>query len=618
MGANRIRPGQCVRVHPEVSHPRLEWGMAHRNSSGLVQSITHDGIVEVDFHGFLWYGLLSELDVGERTCAPLVRKRIALVIGNQEYTDTANYPPLMAASKDARKMEEKLRSIGFDFVHKVENIYHTDMASILRQLEQEVEHGSIVVIYFAGHGEVNYLVAKDSQADDASTKIHVDNIFNAISQWHAADMFVCFIFDCCRLKSDETSASRISAETAPSPEQIAKNQYYWAHSCQKFQPASETKDQGAFTQWLLHLLDQNMSVTELFEKVTSELGPRQRPSILLEAHQASAIKLASAQNVYTPSDACQLCQAASSSQSGSGSSEAHQERVDCYKASLEEKDPEPVELVEGIWDLKDLLPPKLHNAVGAAALERIDSSCLSQSFVDECTSSLNEWELQLFRHIFSSFLPHERSCFRGPLPDWVHELQRMIRADVLGGGHWSSTCALCLERSSPRLANAIQTTLSFLFRALAAQVKQLTGEHELPSLPADCLAGEDLLDHLFDEEFVAKIAFIMKLVEEGHESARSEAAQVIAVLSNFVLQINDGLKSAMSELLVRPEGVSNTADWKLDEAEGKVVRRVLGRFKQKKCELLASIPPTQRVFNMLDVLLPHLRDCVHGAEEGWI
>lgn len=398
MGANRIRPGQCVRVHPEVSHPRLEWGMAHRSSSGLVQSITHDGIVEVDFHGFLWYGLLSELDVAERTCAPLVRKRVALVIGNQDYMDTANYPPLMAATKDARMMEEKLRSIGFDSVHKVENIYHADMVSILRQLQQEVEHGSIVVIYFAGHGEVNYLMATDSQADDANTKIHVDSIFSAISQWHVSDLFVCFIFDCCRLKPEETSASRISAETAPSPEQIAKNQYYWAHSCQKFQTATETKDQGAFTSWVLHLLGKQLSVQELFEKVTSALGQRQRPSILLEAHQASAIVLASAQNVYTPSDVGQRCQDASSSPSGS--SEAYQDRVDRFKALVEEKDPEPLVIVEGIWDLQDLLRPDLQDAVGAAALERIDAVCLSQSFVDECTSSLDPWEL----HHISSHL----------------------------------------------------------------------------------------------------------------------------------------------------------------------------------------------------------------------
>ncbi|CAK9025217.1 E3 ubiquitin-protein ligase KEG (Protein KEEP ON GOING) (RING finger protein KEG) (RING-type E3 ubiquitin transferase KEG) [Durusdinium trenchii] len=628
--ANMIRPGELVRVHPRVTHPKLEWGTAQHSSSGLVQFISHDGVVSVDFDGCLWHGLLSELEIVEGAAAPLLRKRIAIVVGNRRHDDPI-YPELKGATNDSQKMHDKLRAMGFDFVLLVQDILHKDIHTYLCQVQNHVSHGSIVVFYFAGHGEQDHrtlLPMRDSKYKDDSTKVDVDDIFHTIAHWPVRDLFVCFVLDCCRLKPEESSASqtRISAVTTPSHAQLAANQYYWVHSCQKFRVASES-NHGDFTSLLLQFLDQHYCVQELFEKVTAQLGPWQRPSILQEGHEASQIVLASANNTYTPAaGGCQQCQDSSRSDSTNTSQASDLEAVERLKASICQG--EPGAIVDSLCETKGVLSPDLHAAVEEAAMEFLDVKNLGGVLdADNYTGQLAEEDVRTFKLIFEGVLCEQSETSRGSRSaqgscvGWMSKLKCAIQADMKAAdADWSATMPLvcCIQRVSPKLAGAIKMALASLSKAVKPEAEVVRADPlELHSAP-QAWVGQDLLDSLFDEEFSARVAFIMKLMQEGHLNAESQAAEVNAILTDRVLGLGDGFKAVMSELLRNPQTFPQMRDWKLCKKETEVVERVLRLHSCPKSKLLESIPPQQCAMNMLDVIQPMVAICLHdGHQQGW-
>ncbi|CAE7738519.1 KEG [Symbiodinium sp. CCMP2592] len=389
--ANRIRPGEPVQVRPQVSVPKFDWGGVNHSSVGVVESITHDGIVVVDFPCCCcWHGLLGELEIAQ------TRQRVALIIGNHTYIDKEAYPFLKGAKNDVEDIKNKLMSLEFDFVLKVENICRRDLEVFLRQLKDNVVNGSIVVIYFAGHGEEDHqtvlLVAPDS------TKIDTDFIFNAITGWSSKDLFVLFILDCCRLKSDDSSSSSSSRFTirAPPEKEMACNQLYCVFSCQKFKSAYE-KRHGDFGKCFLELVGEDLSVHELFDRVADRLRKpnRQQPEILSRSHEGSRIRLSSDKNIYR----------ASSLHAQAGSSDGSDESDDCMdelerlkelvqnvKTGDERARRDMVTMVDYLHDVREILRPRLTSALLGAALEGHDPALYEED--------LKPREVRRFRFVF--------------------------------------------------------------------------------------------------------------------------------------------------------------------------------------------------------------------------
>ncbi|CAE7030113.1 shkD [Symbiodinium sp. CCMP2592] len=366
--SNRIRPGETVQVRQQVLVPKFEWGGVNHSSVGVVESITHDGIVVVDFPSCCcWHGLLAELEIAAQ---PLTRKRVALIIGNHTYIDKEAYPFLKAAKNDGRDTQKKLGLLGFDFVLHVENMCKSDLAIFLRQLEQNVENGSIVVIYFAGHGEADrqtvLLAAHDSDSKQRSTKFDTDLIVHAIAGWSSKDLFVLFILDCCCLKSDECGSAPTTR--APVITNIACNQFYCVLSCQQFQSACP-KEHGDFSRCFLQCVDEEVSVHELFEKVAQKLGRRQRPQVWQEGHEASQIKLSCGENVYQASE---------------------DDKVERLKASIKEGDQRA--MLDHLCDVREILGPRLSYALEDAMLQGHIPAHYEQG--------LSRWEVIMFRFIF--------------------------------------------------------------------------------------------------------------------------------------------------------------------------------------------------------------------------
>ena len=99
---------------------------------------------------------------GDGAAAPLpAEKRVALVIGNAEYTFLTK---LRNSATDAEELAKALRGLGFDVIEG-RNLGRNDMQNALRDFGRKLEGASLALLFDAGHGlQMNgrsYLVPTD-------------------------------------------------------------------------------------------------------------------------------------------------------------------------------------------------------------------------------------------------------------------------------------------------------------------------------------------------------------------------------------------------------------------------------------------------------------------------
>src|SRR5688572_9378076 len=80
--------------------------------------------------------------------APAAAKRVALVIGNDQYS---NIPQLRKAVNDARTMNDTLKKLGFT-VLVAENQNRKGLSETLLAFDRMIEKGDTAFFFFAGHG----------------------------------------------------------------------------------------------------------------------------------------------------------------------------------------------------------------------------------------------------------------------------------------------------------------------------------------------------------------------------------------------------------------------------------------------------------------------------------
>lgn len=232
-------------------------------------------------------------------------KRVALVIGNSDYTSS----PLANPINDARDFESKLRRLGFnENIVKVENLKKSNIGKTIREFTSKIQEGDEVVFFYAGHGiqlkGVNYLPAVDadiqSEDDVALNSINVAQLLDRLEE---AKSGVKLIFlDACRnnpfargFRSSERGLNRMG--DAPSGTLISF----------ATRPGSVAADgtgrNGLYTSHLLKYIDTpGITIESLLKKVSSsvsvETNKKQEPwiegSISGEFYfQAEAISIAS-------------------------------------------------------------------------------------------------------------------------------------------------------------------------------------------------------------------------------------------------------------------------------------------------------------------------------------
>ena len=141
-------------------------------------------------------------------------RRVALIIGNSAYVSV---PALANPQRDAKKMAEALRAIGFDTVTLATDVSRDKMTETLRSFAAAADKADWAMVYYAGHGievnGVNYLIPTDakltSDRDVLFAAVPLDQVMAAID---GARRLKLVMLDACRDNPFATTAP--AAETA--------------------------------------------------------------------------------------------------------------------------------------------------------------------------------------------------------------------------------------------------------------------------------------------------------------------------------------------------------------------------------------------------------------------
>jgi len=207
----------------------------------------------------------------------LQENRVALIVGVKSYLGKdreGNSNELVNSINDARAMAEKLASLGFK-VLKREDMSSTELPGVLADLKSQITPGSIVALYFSGHGMQiggrNYLLLKDSNQENIKDieevkrySLALDSFIEIAKQQKAQNTFV--FLDACRsnpLKSRFNTVG-LAEVMAPSGSLIALSTKPGGFSWD----LSGVADNSLFTKHLVRHLDKdNTPVDQVMKTV---------------------------------------------------------------------------------------------------------------------------------------------------------------------------------------------------------------------------------------------------------------------------------------------------------------------------------------------------------------
>ncbi|MEQ1840487.1 MAG: caspase family protein, partial [Verrucomicrobiales bacterium] len=129
--------------------------------------------------------------------------RVALVIGNNDYTAEGNFPDLNNCRNDAALVKDSLERAGFTVIH-LEDADWQRMDEGLANFENAISKGGTAVFYFAGHGiefeGKNYLMGTNARLQARSRLgqegYDAETVAQAMLLAGAGSSFL--FLDCCR------------------------------------------------------------------------------------------------------------------------------------------------------------------------------------------------------------------------------------------------------------------------------------------------------------------------------------------------------------------------------------------------------------------------------------
>jgi tetratricopeptide (TPR) repeat protein len=127
-------------------------------------------------------------------------RRVALVIGNSNYTAVAALPN---PRRDAQALAEALRAVGFTTVTLANDLPRDKLVDTLRSFAADAEKADWAVIYFAGHGievaGVNYLIPVDARLlSDRDAQFEAVSLDQALGAVEGARKLRLVLLDACR------------------------------------------------------------------------------------------------------------------------------------------------------------------------------------------------------------------------------------------------------------------------------------------------------------------------------------------------------------------------------------------------------------------------------------
>ncbi len=157
------------------------------------------------------------LFLGSLSAGALAARQIALVVGNNFYENLPEFRQLKKATNDARAIAETLKSrLGFDVRLLIDGRY-SDLNTAIKQVENDIEPGSVVFFYFSGHGVAingaNYLLPSDvpqpvegEEQRLAGSSFPAEQIISRFQKRGAKAVFA--VLDACRDNPFETESGK--------------------------------------------------------------------------------------------------------------------------------------------------------------------------------------------------------------------------------------------------------------------------------------------------------------------------------------------------------------------------------------------------------------------------
>ena len=196
-------------------------------------------------------------------------QQVALVIGNAAYASS----PLRNPANDARAIADKLRSLGFHVIERI-NLTTRQIPATLREFRSALQPGGTALFFYAGHGlqikGTNYLPAVDaditSEEDVPMQSFDVSRILDILGE--AKTRLNLVFLDACRnnpyARSFRSGASGLAKVDAPSGTLISF----------ATRPGSVAADgtgkNGLYTEHLLRQIDEpNIPIEQVLKRVVT-------------------------------------------------------------------------------------------------------------------------------------------------------------------------------------------------------------------------------------------------------------------------------------------------------------------------------------------------------------
>jgi formylglycine-generating enzyme required for sulfatase activity len=225
-------------------------------------------------------------------------KRLALVIGNDSYTQVA---PLANARNDAKAIATELTAAGFDVTSRLDLGYF-DTLNVVSAFIQRIQPGDEVAFFFAGHGvqiqKGNYLLPVDVPGTNETvverSSIALDDLMDQIKR--AGPRFTLMLIDACRDNPFKGTGRNIGEGRGLRPPEPPRGQLVVFSASRGQQAldklnAQDTNPNGVFTREFIKKMRQRgvpveqvaRTVQSTVEQLAAQAGREQRPAIYNES-----------------------------------------------------------------------------------------------------------------------------------------------------------------------------------------------------------------------------------------------------------------------------------------------------------------------------------------------
>ena len=227
------------------------------------------------FSDFVLAQNTKSITVGEYSTT-IKDKRLALIIGNNEYTEVSK---LSNPTKDAKAIKTALEACGFDVIIH-ENGTEKSIKEKVREFSEKLKSYDVGMFYYSGHGVevngINYIVPVDivrtaSATDIGEECVATDFILKKMSEAGEVNKTYIMVLDACRNNPFKNIFKDISAETWKQPTVVPSGSIT-CFAASQGEKAIEGHLHSPYTElFLKHVNTPGLKIEDLFKRIRIDL-----------------------------------------------------------------------------------------------------------------------------------------------------------------------------------------------------------------------------------------------------------------------------------------------------------------------------------------------------------